>query len=498
MAGPLVEGEIKSQLIEETLLRRVGAEEIPMKPRIWFALPLLFFMSLPIPAQEKGKRPAVTIPALIDQLTQVAESDVGYSPANWGTSFLAVDYAGSFQGGLLPLRPNVPSEAMRELVKRGAAAVPHLLAHLDDKRPTRLNVQDPFNSKKILHTVTVGDLCYVALGQIVNRGYSAVFYIPSGIVSVHSPPYSPDLRAEIIKEWGGLTPEKHKASLVKDFHNRQRTEVSTRIGACLRLGYYYPDTLEPLVLALLKQPVHDPFSVANPAGNEQPATLSSVQRSEIIAEGLRAYRSDNIDRALLSFMATTEDDDTGLACAERFLGTSHDAEIERYCKRRLPVCAGRFRDDLRTMLDKFGWTPLHVAVEKRQINVASNLLARSADVNARGRNGKTPLHLAARDGNLELVKVLTGAGADLNAKDREGKTPLDFASAWDRARVVEYLGRRGADVRDIFAAAMLGRADLVAEQLKRDPSLVPCQVVFDGYRTNNSFRSILRKELWFW
>ena len=47
---------------------------------------------------------------------------------------------------------------------------------------------------------------------------------------------------------------------------------------------------------------------------------------------------------------------------------------------------------------------------------------------------------------------------------------------------------------------------LAAQKLAREApgqtlgatALVPCQVVFDGYRTNNSFRSILRKELWFW
>ena len=33
------------------------------------------------------------------------------------------------------------SDTLRELVKRGAAAVPHLIAHLDDQRPTKITIR---------------------------------------------------------------------------------------------------------------------------------------------------------------------------------------------------------------------------------------------------------------------------------------------------------------------------------------------------------------------
>jgi hypothetical protein len=85
----------------------------------------------------------VNIPALIDQLVNVADGDFGYSPSVTGQKFLPLQSKGQIGVMLLYQEPTVPSVAMRELVKQGAAAVPHLVAHLGDQRPTRLVIK-PF------------------------------------------------------------------------------------------------------------------------------------------------------------------------------------------------------------------------------------------------------------------------------------------------------------------------------------------------------------------
>ena len=197
-----------------------------------FRIPLAFILLLVTAAAAAADGPAVDVSAPIDKLTDVADSDIGYSPSAWGHSFLPLDRKGAWGGGLLFQKPEVPSETLRAIVKQGAAAVPHLIAHLDDKRPTKITITHDFgplgglfhsdrcdyniftakeapNPKRsddegggsLLdhedpaggHVLTVGDLCFVTIGQIVNRRFDAVRYQPTAIIIVTSPTASPAL-----------------------------------------------------------------------------------------------------------------------------------------------------------------------------------------------------------------------------------------------------------------------------------------------------------------
>jgi hypothetical protein len=233
---------------------------------------------------------AKVISRLIDQLRLIDQGDIGYMPTMTGSGFLPL---GTTQPRALLFGGGVPasSSVMRDLVKHGVAAVPLLIAHLDDKRSTKITLKhdDIFGGMFALreldwtsrtdkrgpksnkggdsemperlttYTVTVGDLCFVALGQIVNRPYSAVRYQPTAIIWITSPTYSKDLRNAIIKQWGKLTATAHKQSLVHDFLEPDR--IDKRIGATLRLGYYYRETLEPLAVKQLMIPCYDSWKV---------------------------------------------------------------------------------------------------------------------------------------------------------------------------------------------------------------------------------------------
>jgi hypothetical protein len=242
------------------------------------------------PRETKEQDKNAEIKALIDKLQPIADGDVGYMPTMTGDGFLplGVSNPGAL---LLGQQPGTSSDAMRELVKRGASAVPLLIAHLDDNRATKISLKHEgifggiffndeydYNFRTVQrppdgvnrnehkpnnhpnnHTVTVGDLCFVTLGQIVNRGFSAVRYQPTACIMINSPTYSESLRKAIKAEWGDLTPERHKESLIKDF--TKPDNEYRRMGACLRLGYYYPEALEPLVIKQLSEPVYDCFKV---------------------------------------------------------------------------------------------------------------------------------------------------------------------------------------------------------------------------------------------
>ncbi len=82
-------------------------------------------------------------------------------------------------------------------------------------------------------------------------------------------------------------------------------------------------------------------------------------------------------------------------------------------------------------LEWSGMTPLHLAALNSDPAVTEALIARGANVNARGQYGLTPLHTAARLGGLEHVRALFSAGAQIEARDDEGRTPLHWAVEGD-------------------------------------------------------------------
>lgn len=83
-------------------------------------------------------------------------------------------------------------------------------------------------------------------------------------------------------------------------------------------------------------------------------------------------------------------------------------------------------------------TPLHVAADKGQLEVARLLIQRGAAVNATTDSGNiTPMHDAAFSGQAEMVQFLLTQGADAAARDTEfNATPLAWARFNEQKAVV--------------------------------------------------------------
>ena len=240
---------------------------------------------------------AAKIRILIAKLADVGRPGVGLSPTVSGRAFAPIPGHRRMHAIVLGESAPQTSDAFRELVALGPAAMPHLLAALNDKTPTRLKVRrlfgsgilfvggsadsgNPFNQKERRaldgdddrdegsgfiesYRVTVGDVCFNALGQIVGRDYSAVQYVPSAITAVNSPAHMPGLRDRLRTAWSGPDPRRVLLdSLLIDyategvFNGRsldgwdQGSDYQTE--AAVRLLYYFPDEMAPLIAARLK------------------------------------------------------------------------------------------------------------------------------------------------------------------------------------------------------------------------------------------------------
>jgi ankyrin repeat protein len=437
----------------------------------------LFSIMFPAYAGDPKKPDDPTI-ALIDQLEKLDTQDTGYSGSVSGSSFLPLGHRTASVLLLSPATPSGKSDAMLSLAKLGSKAVPALLDHLDDDRKTKIVIQNrlfgffgisqddgekaedevakgkgenPFGAPK-QYTLRVGDLCYVALGQIVNRNYTAVQYIPSGNVSITSVPHSKKLRADLKKQWSDFTAEKHLASLTKDLNSKKgkgdEDDDTARVGASLRLAYYFPKEFESIAVKQLHRPTRN------------------------FIETLQYVESEKLDQALRDLMSKTEDLQVSFALVERLAGRGFDADIEEFIPRMLMKVPAEDRRYIEGFRSKLGFTRLHIAVELRSSYLIEAALKTKLDVNARSKDGRTALHIAAAQNDEDTVDLLLKTKANPNSKDNDGRTPMEHAALHGHSDLVRQLAKVQTEPLDFFSAVILGKVDRVKEFLKAKPELV--------------------------
>jgi hypothetical protein len=212
---------------------------------------------------------------LVSDLTEIDTPAPGLAGMGVYSIFMAADEEPKFLMGVLGVpSPAVPPQ-MRELVRRGLAALPVLIRHLGDRRPTKLTIEehhilmnrrfgdeydprirpacDSACIKELIkreqlwapigggYQVKIGDVCFVLVGQIVNRNLNAVRYQPSGNLYVNSPVVTPSLAEKVRADWAGLDAQGHEASLRADLKTRPFPGE-----ALIRLRFYYPNAYAAL------------------------------------------------------------------------------------------------------------------------------------------------------------------------------------------------------------------------------------------------------------
>ena len=96
----------------------------------------------------------------------------------------------------------------------------------------------------------------------------------------------------------------------------------------------------------------------------------------------------------------------------------------------------------RAQLDHIGWTPLHYAASKGQLEVAQFLITSGALVDSLSLGGTTPLMMAVQSGNEYLVKLLLDNGANLQLRNSLGLSAIDIADIYNKPVISEGLKSR--------------------------------------------------------
>ena len=98
----------------------------------------------------------------------------------------------------------------------------------------------------------------------------------------------------------------------------------------------------------------------------------------------------------------------------------------------------------RAQLDHIGWTPLHYAASRGQLEVSQFLIDNGALVNSLNLGGTTPLMMAVQSGNDYLVKLLLDKGANLQLRNDLGLSAIDIADIYNKPVISEGLRSRWA------------------------------------------------------
>jgi ankyrin repeat protein len=143
----------------------------------------------------------------------------------------------------------------------------------------------------------------------------------------------------------------------------------------------------------------------------------------------------------------------------RMLLPTGDGEMPEVTSPTHEAVEGNDQDALRKLLAEkptrvrarrlTGDTPLHVAVWRADVGMATRLLDAGAPVDAPAQQGRTPLHLAASMGQVEVIKLLLARGADVNRPDLQGRTPLFLSALSGDADGARLLLNAKADVKVI-------------------------------------------------
>jgi len=99
--------------------------------------------------------------------------------------------------------------------------------------------------------------------------------------------------------------------------------------------------------------------------------------------------------------------------------------------------------------NKYGKTPLEIAVSSGNLDMVRLLVELGADINKENKYNRTPLEIAISSGKIDMLRLLVELGDDINKENSLGKTPLYTAVIKNQINIVKLLVELGADINKI-------------------------------------------------
>jgi hypothetical protein len=320
------------------------------------------------PRKPSTREQADRIKTLIARLASIDQADYGLSPTMSGYAFLPISSQRDSGAMILTDHQLHSSAALQALVELGPDALPFLLDALADKTPTKFKIEhvggiggiwldnelwgNPANELEMRtrgrrrgiaerfklgafidsYTVKIGDVCLVAIGQIVGRGYQAVRYQPTACIVINSPVEDAKFREQVRKIWSSDDPvRKLVDSLLLDYATEGVPQGSSSDGwsissalqthAALRLLYYFPKETAALISERLRS-----LDVRRTAahGKGSPATDEELDahsrreaanrvRTDDFVKAVSWCREPEVQNAIRDIFAKTTDIDILLA-----------------------------------------------------------------------------------------------------------------------------------------------------------------------------------------
>ena len=112
---------------------------------------------------------------------------------------------------------------------------------------------------------------------------------------------------------------------------------------------------------------------------------------------------------------------------ENFLGLNSALDVAEELENNEMVEYMFLSGDLDAVVQKYGYTKLHLASHLGHIKIVSTLLEKGCNVNALNTSNRTPLYMAIYRGNIEIVQKLLQHGANINFQNSWGQTVLHYA-----------------------------------------------------------------------
>ncbi|MCB9853191.1 MAG: hypothetical protein H6819_08860 [Phycisphaerales bacterium] len=320
------------------------------------------------PAAPLTTQEADHIKELIRRLADVDRPAYGYTLTKRFSRFAPIPAASTYFLGVSGDDPEIREPAaLAELVRLGPAALPFLLESLTDTTLTQYRLTFPQNPRgfgrderrirydpyldrnpmnerensilgerpktdpkvkrgEVSYVVRIGDLCFVAIGQITNRDYRLISangrYDANVIRSVEHGEIAKKLR----KVWEvGDCRQGLFDHLMIDFRTRSGHSSARQADAALRLLFYFPDVATPIVAERIRL-----LNVESPDNGERIETNGVID--SVLIEKVAFSTDPVIRRELVRVMRTS----SGIL--------TFCASVPRASETNLDECWDRFRE----------------------------------------------------------------------------------------------------------------------------------------------------------